>query len=428
MKKKTIFSLLFSLALTIGMSSTLLATEERSSVSYTKLNYYGLTDDGLNEQVDFGFKEEYVNKLDLYEIKIKNENNEVVINYSATKEQIAAQINDGLLNLADGMYTGSIVVADDVVDYSDSYWTIQVDEEKYVAYEEPYELAIYEWKDDNSQSSTGYDYGWCIHADKTTMFNVEPTCLTSGHFIYYVCNKKHCKARLNSKDAISPMTDEFFEKYIAKAALGHDNETSGAVEATCEHDGYTGDVKCKRCGNEVIGSVIPITDHKEILVGEIEPTCEEDGYTGDIWCEYCDTLLEEGIVLSKYDHNIELTNAKEATCEHDGYTGDEQCIHCDVIFKKGEAIAKLEHEVKVVNVKEATYENEGYTGDKICAKCNTVIEKGKTIDKLIKPANKDKNDAPVTGDHTNIALYSFMLFISGLAVLASSKRIRKNRA
>ncbi len=104
-------------------------------------------------------------------------------------------------------------------------------------------------------------------------------------------------------------------------------EIRDAVEPTCTETGYSGDVWCLDCGELVEeGIVLEMTDHHYVdgeciycgagdpevepcnhenteLTGAVEPTCTEPGYTGDIWCLDCHEQVEEGTVIAALGHD-----------------------------------------------------------------------------------------------------------------------------
>ena len=105
-----------------------------------------------------------------------------------------------------------------------------------------------------------------------------------------------------------------------------------SVKATCTTDGYLGDSKCKYCGlenenqpeNKVIkayhnvepgtsGSCL-INDYKSV-----EATCEKEGYTGDVYCTICHKVIKEGKTIEKLEHSF-----KDGKCMECG--ADEEVV------------------------------------------------------------------------------------------------------
>ena len=90
-----------------------------------------------------------------------------------------------------------------------------------------------------------------------------------------------------------------------------------SVKATCTTDGYLGDSKCKYCGleneNQPENKVIKAyhnMDPEEIdscLINDyksVEATCEKEGYTGDVYCTICHKVIEEGKTIEKLEHSF----------------------------------------------------------------------------------------------------------------------------
>ena len=112
-----------------------------------------------------------------------------------------------------------------------------------------------------------------------------------------------------------------------------------SVKATCTTDGYLGDSKCKYCGlenenqpeNKVIKAYHDM-DPKEIdscLINDyksVEATCEKEGYTGDVYCTICHKVIEEGKTIEKLEHSFKDgkcmecgADEKVVKSEKDGY-------------------------------------------------------------------------------------------------------------
>ena len=171
-------------------------------------------------------------------------------------------------------------------------------------------------------------------------------------------------------------------KEIQDIPLDAENHAGGteirnAKEATCEEEGYTGDICCKNCG-EILqnGTGIEKKEHTWNQ-GEVvkEATCTEDGerkYT----CTICKMTKTEAISATGHERSEEVRNQKEATCEEEGYTGDICCKKCGEILQRGTVTDKKEHiwdqgEI----VKEATCTQDGerkYTCT-LCQKTRTEV-------------------------------------------------------
>ena len=105
-----------------------------------------------------------------------------------------------------------------------------------------------------------------------------------------------------------------------------------SVKATCTTDGYLGDSKCKYCGlenenqpeNKVIKAYHDM-DPEEIdscLINDyksVEATCEKEGYTGDVYCTICHKVIKEGKTIEKLEHSF-----KDGKCMECG--ADEELV------------------------------------------------------------------------------------------------------
>ena len=101
-------------------------------------------------------------------------------------------------------------------------------------------------------------------------------------------------------------------------ATGHSWDNGKITkEATCTEAGekiYTC-TTCQKTKTEVIAS----TGHSKITKFVKNATCETEGYTGDIYCKNCGELLEEGKVTEKLPHTWKETQTvQEATCTEAG--------------------------------------------------------------------------------------------------------------
>ena len=175
------------------------------------------------------------------------------------------------------------------------------------------------------------------------------TCTTDGEK-NYTCTTCH-KTRIESvpktghtevKDAATPATCEdagktegshcsicgtVIKKQETIPALGHTWDSGKVTKAaTCTTDGektYTCTI-CQKTRTETI----PATGHTEITKFAKKATCETEGYTGDIYCNNCGEMLKEGKVIEKLSHDWKQTGTKKATCTASGentYT----CIRCN---------------------------------------------------------------------------------------------------
>ena len=139
-------------------------------------------------------------------------------------------------------------------------------------------------------------------------------------------------------------------------------------EATCTEAGEKTYIctTCQKTKTEVITS----TGHSKITKFVKNATCETEGYTGDIYCKNCGELLEEGKVIEKLPHTWQETQTvQEATCTEAGekiYT----CTTCN--RTKTEQIPATGHKwstwKKVSNATALQKEKQQRT----CSECGTL--------------------------------------------------------
>ena len=114
--------------------------------------------------------------------------------------------------------------------------------------------------------------------------------------------------------------------------------TEGFLAATCTEDGYTGNVRCSACQEEITaGTSIPATGHT-YTAKTVDATCETAGtvtYTCHCGDSYTKTITATG-------HTEVIKNKKDATCCSKGYTGDTYCSVCDKKLATGKTIAATE--------------------------------------------------------------------------------------
>ncbi|MDD3745328.1 MAG: Ig-like domain-containing protein [Anaerostipes sp.] len=212
--------------------------------------------------------------------------------------------------------------------------------------------------------------------------------------------------------------DSYWETDDDAPKLDHEYEVTLDEAPTCTEDGCKIE-KCKNCDNEKY-TTIPATGHiHEELLHQKNATCEEEGYTGDLTCTDCNTVLQKGSVIAALGHAWDDgVVTKEATYESDGektftcsnckktktevipmkqhtwdsgkITKEPTCIEtgiklftctedgCDATYE--EVIAATGHQnTEIQNKKDVTCSEDGYTGDTYCKDCKQVIKAGEKI-------------------------------------------------
>ena len=229
-----------------------------------------------------------------------------------------------------------------------------------------------------------------VHTGITHHEAVAANCHETGTVEYWTCSSDKCAGKYyGDADCSTELASIYGE-------LNPDNHTGGteirgAVEATCNADGYTGDTYCLGCGEKITtGTVIPATgkhvddnDAWESDGTDHWHTCGVCGTTFDkaaheggeatcsdkAVCSVCGTEYGE---LDPDNHvNTEIRNAVAATEEAEGYTGDTYCLDCGKKTAEGTVVPKLDHTHEMVKTeaKAATCEEDGNIEYYTCSKC-----------------------------------------------------------
>ena len=94
--------------------------------------------------------------------------------------------------------------------------------------------------------------------------------------------------------------------------------------------------------------------------GAVAATEEAEGYTGDKWCLDCDQMIEEGTVIAKLDHTHAMvkTEAKAATCEEDGNIEYYTCSKCGKKYNDEAGTRELTDEEIIIEAAGHSYSTE----------------------------------------------------------------------
>ena len=94
--------------------------------------------------------------------------------------------------------------------------------------------------------------------------------------------------------------------------------------------------------------------------GAVAATEEAEGYTGDKWCLDCDQMIEEGTVIAKLDHTHAMvkTEAKAATCEEDGNIEYYTCSKCGKKYNDEAGTRELRDEEIIIEAAGHSYSTE----------------------------------------------------------------------
>lgn len=129
-----------------------------------------------------------------------------------------------------------------------------------------------------------------------------------------------------------------------------DTTRTGAKDATCTEDGYTGDVVCSGC-YEVLtqGQSIPAVGHNHVITQTIAGTCTAKSTT-TYTCTACgDSYLEEGALNAANHAYLQQTaTGKQATCTEDGVKATWTCADCQGVFADAQAAVPTTYEDQVI--------------------------------------------------------------------------------
>ena len=125
-------------------------------------------------------------------------------------------------------------------------------------------------------------------------------------------------------------------------------------EATCSAKAV-----CEVCGAEY-GELGPDNHVNTEIRGAVAATEEAEGYTGDKWCLDCNQMIEEGTVIAKLDHTHAMvkTEAKAATCEEDGNIEYYTCSKCGKKYNDEAGTRELTDEEIIIEAAGHSYSTE----------------------------------------------------------------------
>ena len=315
------------------------------------------------------------------------------------------------------------------------------------------------------------EYDYTNHVGETYLKNQkEATCYEEGYTgdVYCsTCNREISKGQSIAKNAHNPAsvwttdeTDHWKVCQIIGCGNIIDKAPHSGGEATCVNKAI-----CSVCKVEY-GDLAPDNHVNTEIRGAVAATEEAEGYTGDKWCLDCNRMIEEGTVVAKLDHThiMTKTEAKAAACEEDGnieyYTcskcgkkyndeiGTRELADADIIIKATGHSFSTEwksdadrhwHECTCgersdegthtfgdwMIIKEATATEDG-SRERECSVCGYV--QTETI-RGTGGALEDPDDPkiPQTGDNSSIAVWGFIAILSLIALCVTTALSRKRR-
>lgn len=249
----------------------------------------------------------------------------------------------------------------------------------------------------NGASSTGY-FGGFVGYLRGTLVGVENMITVKNCFgnclpaLAAVGNRSSFKGDTNFA-AIAQMElksgaeigqklwELFGVAYLSCDIDGHQEQISGAREATCAEEGYSGDTVCTLCGKVLKqGTTLPMLAHTPVIKDAREATCTEEGNSGNTVCVVCGKVLKQGQILPMLAHTPAPKDAREATCTEEGYSGDTVCTVCGALLQQGSAVPALGHSWSEWSILKAPTAQEEGLRQRICSRCNA--EQRETLARL----------------------------------------------
>ncbi len=315
------------------------------------------------------------------------------------------------------------------------------------------------------------EYDYTNHVGETYLKNQkEATCYEEGYTgdVYCsTCNREISKGQSIAKNAHNPAsvwttdeTDHWKVCQIIGCGNIIDKAPHSGGEATCVNKAI-----CSVCKVEY-GDLAPDNHVNTEIRGAVAATEEAEGYTGDKWCLDCNQMIEEGTVVAKLDHTHAMvkTEAKAATCEEDGNIEYYTCSKCGKRYNDELGTRELTDEEIIIEASGHSYSTEWKSdadghwhectcgersdegthtfGDWMIIKEATATEDGsrerecsvcgyvqtETI-RGTGGALEDPDDPkiPQTGDNSSIAVWGFIAILSLIALCVTTALSRKRR-
>lgn len=311
----------------------------------------------------------------------------------------------------------------------------------------------------------GIEYGDPLGHNMQYFDYVPETCTTDGHLPYYYCDR--CDKYFGRE---TDSLDTELNVFIIPAT-GHDITKVDAVPASCEADGNIEYYECGYCGklfsdadgkNEITAAdtVIAAAGHRYLTSWTFDSDSHwhkcavcgsadtivphvSSGEATETAAETCTICGYEIAPMLGHIHANHLMSvyAVKPTCTKDGNI-DYYVCSCGKMFADSNAATALTEADIVIpaaghgateirNRVEPTEKANGYTGDEYCTVCNELVKRGTVI-----PATASSETGPTpsetilpkTGDNSILALWVFLLFVSGGAGILTTVCGRKKNA
>lgn len=158
------------------------------------------------------------------------------------------------------------------------------------------------------------------------------TCVASGNIEYYTCGK--CSKMFSDAEGKTEVTK------VEIAATGkHTEEVRGAVEATEDKVGYTGDTYCTVCeqklstGTEI--AKLPHT-HNMVKTEAVSPSCEVAGNITYYTCSKCNKMYSDEAGTNEVtDITVPATgHSASDSWKYDETNHWKECVGCDKKYEE----------------------------------------------------------------------------------------------
>lgn len=315
-------------------------------------------------------------------VGMKDAKGRTVMEYTADKEQIAWQLNNGYVTDA-GLSSAPFYKeykGTPITEGRDDDWTVAKGD-GFNAWQPTlfYVELIADGTAYHEEAVCKYDYPH-IHENVIAVPAKSAAEGVEGNIAYWYC--KDCEKYFEDE----ALTEEISKEDTIIAALPHTTHTGGI--ATCKDQAI-----CTVCGKPY---------------GKLDPS----NHAGD----------------------VEVRSAKEATCTAEGYTGDTYCLGCDAKIADGKTIAKAAHQYQdgkciVCNAADPNFKPDATPTPTPASEATPtpVPEATPSPDVTTTPApEQPENNVPKTGDETNVLIWIAVTSISG-ALLTGSAIFSKSR-
>lgn len=172
------------------------------------------------------------------------------------------------------------------------------------------------------------------------------------------------------------------------------------------------------------------------IKGAVPASCDQPGYTGDTWCKDCNTKIKDGEPIPA-GHKTTEVPANPATHEAAGNIKYYTCSGCSLLFADAEATTEIKAEDTVVAKVEHSYgewvntDAENHWKECACGnKIETAAHKDENTDGKCDICGynvgvSNDSDNPQTGDNSNIFLWLILLAFSACGLVATTAFTKK---